>query len=80
MSGVLVLADESDVRGFALAGAGGRAIEDGAALARELENVADASVVLVSAASADRAARALARVRGDAAGPIVLVLPETGVR
>lgn len=80
MRGVLVLADGSDVRGFALAGADGRAVEDGAALSRRLDDVAGAGLVLVSAASAEGAARALARVRREAAGPIVLVLPETGAR
>jgi hypothetical protein len=77
MSAVL-LGDGEDARGFALAGVAAVPCGDARALESELGRLAAAhglELVLVSAAVAALAPRALEAFRGRPAGPVVLVLP-----
>ena len=77
---IVVLGDPDDVRGFALAGAYGRACGDPGeletALAEAVGPEAAVGIVVLSASVAALAPAAVAAARGRADGPIILVLPD----
>jgi vacuolar-type H+-ATPase subunit F/Vma7 len=77
---VLVLGSRDDARGFALAGAVTRAPRDRrelvAALARVMDERPPVGLVLVSAAIAELAPRAVEAFAAKEGAPPILVLPE----
>ncbi len=78
---IVLLGDADDVRGFALAGVDGHVCQDrGAvesALARIGAHAAEMGLVLISAAVAGLASRAIERLRAQEGSPAVIILPET---
>jgi vacuolar-type H+-ATPase subunit F/Vma7 len=77
---IIVLGDADDVRGFALAGVEGHVCQDlGAAestLAQIGAQVGEVGLVLISAAVAGLASRAVERLRRQEGSPAVVILPQ----